>query len=101
MDYVSDIILETKDRDHMVFTYNNESQFKEIVNAYVRRGIDRNQINVLLIMNKQISNQKMHSTSILHRTVIKIQASEGRNPVNVLNIRIFAYCAVFFTQLII
>jgi hypothetical protein len=26
MDYVSDIILETKDRDHMVFTYNNESQ---------------------------------------------------------------------------
>jgi hypothetical protein len=57
-------------------------------------------------MNKQISNQKMHSTSILHRTVIKIQASEGRNPVNVLNIRIFAYCGansvyVFFTQLII
>ncbi|MFL6406683.1 MAG: MEDS domain-containing protein [Nitrososphaeraceae archaeon] len=53
MDYVSDIILETKDRDHMVFTYNNESQFKEIVNAYVRRGIDRNQINVLLIYTKE------------------------------------------------
>ncbi|MFL6506537.1 MAG: MEDS domain-containing protein [Nitrososphaeraceae archaeon] len=53
MDYVSDIILETKDRDHMVFTYNNESQFKEIVNAYVRRGINRNQINVLLIYTKE------------------------------------------------
>ncbi|MFL6355556.1 MAG: MEDS domain-containing protein [Nitrososphaeraceae archaeon] len=53
MDYVSDIILETKDRDHMVFTYNNESQFKEIVNAYIRRGIDRNQINVLLIYTKE------------------------------------------------
>lgn len=53
MDYVSDIILETKDRDHAVFTYNNESQFKEIVNAYVRRGIDRNQINVLLIYTKE------------------------------------------------
>ena len=53
MDYVSDIILETKDRDHTVFTYNNESQFKEIVNAYVRRGIDRNQINVLLIYTKE------------------------------------------------
>ncbi len=53
MDYVSDIILETKDRDHIVFTYNNESQFKEIVNAYVRRGIDRNQINVLLIYTKE------------------------------------------------
>jgi hypothetical protein len=37
----------------MVFTYNNESQFKEIVNAYVRRGIDRNQINVLLMCTKE------------------------------------------------
>ena len=53
MDYVSDIILEMRDRDHIVFTYNNESQFKEIVNAYVKRGIDRNQINVLLIYTKE------------------------------------------------
>ena len=53
MDYVSDIILETEDRDHVVFTYNNESQFKEIVNASVRRGIDRNQINILLIFTKE------------------------------------------------
>src|SRR5687767_16025760 len=35
------------------YSYNNESQFKEIVNAYVRRGIDRNQINVLLIYTKE------------------------------------------------
>jgi hypothetical protein len=56
MDYVSDIILETKDRDHILFTYNNESQFKEIVNAYVRRGIDRNQINVLLSTQKSNRN---------------------------------------------
>jgi MEDS: MEthanogen/methylotroph, DcmR Sensory domain len=53
MDYVGDIILEMKDRDHIVFTYDNESQFKEIVNAYIRRGIDRNQINVLLIYTKE------------------------------------------------
>ena len=53
MDYVSDIILEMKDRDHVVYTYNNESQFKEIVNAYVRRGIDHNQINVLIIYTKE------------------------------------------------
>ncbi|MGA8105372.1 MAG: hypothetical protein WB815_01865, partial [Nitrososphaeraceae archaeon] len=52
MDYVGDIILEMKDRDHTVFTYNNESQFKEIVNAYIIRGINRNQINVLLIYTK-------------------------------------------------
>jgi metal-responsive CopG/Arc/MetJ family transcriptional regulator len=53
MDYVSDVILEMKDRDHVVFTYNNELQFKEIINAHVRRGIDRNQINVLLIFTKE------------------------------------------------
>ena len=53
MDYVSEIILEMKDRDHVVFTYSNESQFKEIINAYVKRGIDHNQINVLLIYTKE------------------------------------------------
>lgn len=53
MDYVGDIILEMKDRDHTIFTYNNESQFKEIVNAYIIRGINRNQINVLLIYTKE------------------------------------------------
>ncbi len=53
MDYVGDLILEMKDRDHVVFTYNNKSQFNEIVNAFVRRGIDRNQINVLLIFTKE------------------------------------------------
>ena len=53
MDYVGDFILEMKDRDHIVFTYNNETQFKEIVNAYVKRGIDHNQINVLLIYTKE------------------------------------------------
>jgi metal-responsive CopG/Arc/MetJ family transcriptional regulator len=53
MDYIGDVILEMKDRDHVVFTYNNESQFKEIINAHVRRGVDRNQINVLLIYTKE------------------------------------------------
>jgi metal-responsive CopG/Arc/MetJ family transcriptional regulator len=53
IDYVGDVILQTKDRDHVVFTYNNESQFKEIVNASIKRGIDRNQINVLLIFTKE------------------------------------------------
>jgi hypothetical protein len=53
MSYVSDVILEMKDGDHVVFTFNNESRFKEIVNAAVRRGIDRNQINVLHIYRKE------------------------------------------------
>jgi MEDS: MEthanogen/methylotroph, DcmR Sensory domain len=53
MDYVGDFILEMKDRDHVAFTFNSESQFKEIVNASIKRGIDRNQINVLLIYTKE------------------------------------------------
>ena len=48
MDHVADVILEMEDRDHVVFIYNNESQFKEIIKAYVKRGIDRNQFNFLL-----------------------------------------------------
>jgi len=42
-----------KDRDHMTLTFNNEIQFKEIVNAFIKRGINYNQINVLLIYRKE------------------------------------------------
>jgi hypothetical protein len=41
--------LKTKDHDHLVLTYNDESQFEEIVNAFIKRGIDYNQINVLIV----------------------------------------------------
>src|SRR5919106_3714711 len=53
MNYVTEVISEMKDGDHSVFTFDNESQFKEIVNASVRRGIDHNQINILLIYKKE------------------------------------------------
>src|SRR3712207_327834 len=53
MDHVGELILEMKDRDHVVFTYDSESQFNEIVNAFVRRGINHNEINVLLIFAKE------------------------------------------------
>ena len=39
--------------DHIVLTFNNESQFKEIVNAFIKRGIDRNEINVFIIYRKE------------------------------------------------
>jgi len=50
---VGDIILKTKDRDHLVLTYNDESQFEEIVNTFIKRGIDHNQINVLIIFRRE------------------------------------------------
>ena len=84
MNYVGDVILEMKDRDHIVFTYNNESQFKEIVNAYVRRGIDRNQINVLLIYTKEQqkfieSIDKVENVNLLlnSQDIMIIPADEG------------------------
>ena len=84
MDYVGDVILEMKDRDHVVFTYNNESQFKEIINAHVRRGVDRNQINVLLIYTKEQqkfieSIDKVENLNLLFNSqdIIIIPADEG------------------------
>ena len=84
MDYVGDFILEMKDRDHIVFTYNNESQFKEIVNTYIRRGIDRNQINVLLIYTKEqqkfiesIDRVKNVNSLLNSQEIMIIPADEG------------------------
>ncbi|MDF2768340.1 MAG: hypothetical protein K0S91_1175 [Nitrososphaeraceae archaeon] len=50
---MEDFVLEIKDHDHIVLTFNNESQFKEIITAFVKRGIDYNQINVLIIYRKE------------------------------------------------
>src|SRR5215204_7385638 len=84
MDYVSDVILEMEDCDHTVFTFNDESQFKEIVNASVRRGIDRNQINILLIFTKERQKfiealDKIENVNLLFNSqdIIIIPADEG------------------------
>jgi hypothetical protein len=53
MESMEDFVLEIKDHDHIVLTFNNESQFKEIITAFVKRGIDYNQINVLIIYRKE------------------------------------------------
>ncbi|SRR6266498_1698515 len=53
IDYVEDFILEMQDRDHVALPYDNEYQFKEIVNAFIKRGINCHQINVLLIFERE------------------------------------------------
>jgi metal-responsive CopG/Arc/MetJ family transcriptional regulator len=84
MSYVSDVILEMKDGDHVVFTFNTESQFREIVNAAVRRGIDRNQITVLLIYRKESQKftnaiDKFENINLLFNSqdIMIIPADEG------------------------
>ena len=59
IDYIGDFVLKMKDHDHIVLTFNNESQFKEIVTAFIKRGIDRNEISVLIIYRKE--EQKLRS----------------------------------------
>jgi hypothetical protein len=53
IEYVEDFISEMKESDHMTLTFNNEIQFKEIVNAFIKRGINYNQMNTLLIYRKE------------------------------------------------
>lgn len=84
MDYVDDVILELEDGDHVVFTFSSESQFKEIVNASVRRGIGRNQINVLLIYTKERQKfiealDKLENINLLFNSqdIVIIPADEG------------------------
>ena len=84
MNYVTDVILEMKDGDHSVFTFDNESQFKEIVNASVRRGIDHNHINVLLIYRKESEKftealDKFENVNLLFNSqdIMIIPADEG------------------------
>jgi hypothetical protein len=50
---VGDLILNTKDHDHLVLTFNDEPQLEEIVNAFIKRGINYNQINVLILFRRE------------------------------------------------
>jgi metal-responsive CopG/Arc/MetJ family transcriptional regulator len=53
MQSMEDFVLEIKDHDHIVLTFDNESQFKEIITSFVKRGIDHNEIDVLIIYRKE------------------------------------------------
>ena len=53
MESIEDFVLEIKDHDHIVLTFNNESQLKEIVTASVKRGVDHDEISVLIIYRKE------------------------------------------------
>jgi metal-responsive CopG/Arc/MetJ family transcriptional regulator len=84
MDYVSDVILELEDGDHVVFTFNSESQFNEIVTASISRGIDLSQINVLLIYTKERQKfiealDKLENVNLLFNSqdIVIIPADEG------------------------
>ncbi|MGA7006175.1 MAG: MEDS domain-containing protein [Nitrososphaeraceae archaeon] len=50
---IEEFILEIKEYDHLVITFNDKAQFQEIVINFVKRGINNNNLNVLFITRKE------------------------------------------------
>ena len=55
LESINDFILQIRDRDHLAFIYNEKSQFEEIVDTFIKRGINYNQINILVICKREES----------------------------------------------
>ena len=55
LESINDFILQIRDRDHLAFIYNEISQFEEIVGTFIKRGINYNQINILVICKREES----------------------------------------------
>lgn len=50
---IKDFILMMKERDHIILTYNTESELAEILSAFIEVGIKNNQINGLFISTNE------------------------------------------------
>ena len=53
LESIEEFILEMKDYDHLVITFNDKTQLQEIVINFVKRGINNNNLNVLFITKKE------------------------------------------------
>jgi len=53
LESIQEFILEMKDYDHLVITFNDKTQLQEIVINFVKRGINNNNLNVLFITGKE------------------------------------------------
>ena len=53
LESIEEFILEMKDYDHLVITFNDKTQLQEIVINFVKRGINNNNLNVLFITGKE------------------------------------------------
>ena len=50
---IEEFISEINGSDQLVITFNDKSEFEQIVINFIKRGIDNNEINVLLISKKE------------------------------------------------
>ena len=53
LESIQEFILEMKDYDHLVITFNDKTQLQEIVINFVKRGINNNNLNVLFITREE------------------------------------------------
>jgi len=53
LESIEEFILEMKDYDHLVITFNDKTQLQEIVINFVKRGINNNNLNVLFITREE------------------------------------------------
>ena len=53
LESIEEFILEMKNYDHLIITFNDKTQLQEIVINFVKRGINNNNLNVLFITKKE------------------------------------------------
>ena len=53
MESIDDFIVDMKEGDHILITYNNNQQLSEIVSSSTKRSIDKNQLFVLFISKQE------------------------------------------------
>jgi hypothetical protein len=53
MESISEFVMQIKEKDHLVLTYNEESQLRELLQAFVEKGIKSNQISILNIFRDE------------------------------------------------
>ncbi|MGA8842911.1 MAG: MEDS domain-containing protein [Nitrososphaeraceae archaeon] len=55
LESIEEFISEIKESDHLLITFNDKSQFEQIVSNFVARGINNNNITVLFVTSKEES----------------------------------------------
>ena len=53
LETIEEFISEIKESDHLLITFNDKSQFEQIVSNFVARGINNNNITVFLLPAKR------------------------------------------------
>ncbi|MGD1834439.1 MAG: MEDS domain-containing protein [Nitrososphaeraceae archaeon] len=53
MESINDFIVEMKEGDHILVTYNNNKQLSEIISSSMQRSLDKNQLFVLFLSKQE------------------------------------------------